>query len=256
LTPLLEADDAPNVSSLLVPSHWPDDEFYTHVLWIAKIPDKVLTSQIRDQLIAVAVKHPNLMVREWAVEALCRFTDPEAGQGLRQAEERGSPSALRVLCEHDADPGGAFLRRFTHSNPAVRDAAYRLVEEGFFEHKTVSGGLDPERRAVILKHLLAEWPGADSPPERIETTVRRLYVLVADGQFSQPARWNPEAAAAVVRQAEQVLTAERGQRHAPFLLTALRWAHTPEARKVVEQLAKQGKEAGIREVAEDLLHKW
>jgi hypothetical protein len=257
LAPLLQADDAPEVVSLLAPARWSEQDFYTRVLWIAKIPSQVLTPQIRDALRALAEKHSNLAVREWAIAALGRFTDPEAEGTLRRAEARGSHAAMRILCGRDSDPGAAFFRRFTDANPAVRDAAYALVEGQFFANETVPGGLDPERRAVILTHLLADWPGADTPPDRVRAAVKRLYVLVVDAPLSQAARWTPEAAASVVSHAKQSMRTEGAQQQDYYtLLPALRWAHTAAARKAVEQLAQEAKSAALREAAEKTLQKW
>jgi hypothetical protein len=255
LTPMLEAKDGPEIASLLAPAYWTNQDFATRVLWIPKIPGKVLTTQLRSELIAVAEKHSNGAIREWASQALGRFTDPEAEESLQQAEGHGSQAALRILCERSSDPSAAFLSRFTNSNAAIRDAAFGLVERQFFEYGTaVPGGLDPERRAEILSHLLADWPGADSPPDRVQTAVTRLYVLVTDRGHGEAARWTPEAAAAVVRCAEQTIA--RNHKYNYYtMLPALRWAHTPDARKVVERFA-QGNDPILREAAEETLKKW
>lgn len=257
LTPLLDADDSHNVASLLDPVEWNKQSFYTRVLWIAKVPKTVLTPDIRDALIAVTRKHPNPPVREWAIQALGRFFDPEAEQVLRQAEARGSRAAMRVLCERESDPGAAFLLRFADTNALVREAAYGLLQARFFGSSSdrVPGGLDPERRATILAHLLADWPGAESPPEQIEVAVQRLFMLVVDAPLNQPAQWNPELAATVVRRAEQTLYSESGQKHATRLLRALEWANTTEARKVVDHFAQTITNANLRTAAENTFRK-
>jgi len=66
---------------------------------------------------------------------------------------------------------------------------------------------------------------------------------------------DPEAAAAAVQRAEQTMGMERKHNDYYTVLPALRWAHTPDARKVVERLA-EGKDAVLREAAEKTLQKW
>jgi hypothetical protein len=258
LTPLLEPDDAHAVASLLASPEWIDKDFYTRVLWLSRVPEPVLTPEVRDTLIAVAEQYPNAPVREWAIQALGRIRDPVAEQVLRQAEARGSQEALRILCEREPDASAAFLHRFADTNASVREAAYGLVQCQFFgsSRDQVPGGLNAERRAVILKHLLADWPEADAPPELVETAMQRLYILVVDGPLTQSAHWTTEMAADVVRCAERVLTTDAKQRHTQRLLVALDWAHTVEARNVVEQLLQNGTDARLREAVQKVLQEW
>lgn len=258
LTPLLETNDAPAVARLLAPTEWSKESFYVRLLWLTGVPNTVLTPEVRDTLILVAETHKNPPVREWAIQALGRFLDPRAEQVLQQAEARGSQTAMHILCDRDLDPGAAFLRRFTNPNSAVREAAYGLVQVQFFGSSVdkVPGGLDPDRRAVILTHLLADWPATDGAPECVEAAMQRLYMLVVDAPLTQPARWSHELAAAVSQRADQVLSTKSGQQHAQRLLTALHWAHTPEARKSIDQLAQDGTNANLREAAKKMLQDW
>lgn len=257
LEPLLEASDAPAVARLLAPPEWRKQSFYHRVLWIPSLRDLLLTPEVRDAVIQVARTHTNPVVREWGIQALRRFHDAETDGFLRDAEAHGAQAATRILCERDKDPGEAFMRRFADPNPAVCEAAFGLVKAQFFgnSNDNVPGGLTPEKRAVILARLLADWP-TEAAPERVEEMVQRLYMLVIDGELSKPAARTPELAAAVAHRADQLLAGPEGAKHAYRLLTVWLWVHTPEARQTVERLRQETADAGLRTKAEEILQKW
>lgn len=255
LTPILASKDAATVAGLLAPTEWSKESFYTRVLWISEVPKTILTPKVRDAMIVVAVKEKNIAIREWALKALGRFNDSQSKHVLRQAENNGSMAAMRALCEDDPNPGSAFLRRFANSNPAVRKAAYDLIRAQSNGHEQVPGGLTPKRKAIILTHLLAKWPAADKSSECVENAVICLYILVVQSSLSEPAKRSPELAASVVRCADQVLNGKNWQQYATRLLVALQWAHTKEARKSLEKLAKS-KDPHFETEAKKILHDW